>query len=97
MDEVSVSVYGSDSCPETQRVRRRLDALSVTYHYVNIDNDPAAEDTVRHWNHGKRRTPTVEFTVGQEKYRLAVPSDEALEAELRQNGLVPKAGTRKAG
>ncbi len=39
--------------------------------------------------------PAVEFTVGQEVYRLIAPSEAELKAELEQAGLL--AATRKAG
>lgn len=93
--DVPLTVYGADGCPDTQHTRQQLARLGVPYHYVNLDQDPAATERVKHWQHGKRRTPTVEFTVGQEVYRLTAPSEAELKAELEQAGLLATA--RKAG
>ena len=87
----SIVVYGADECKDTIRVREFLTNHGVPFQYVNIDQDHAAEEKVKHWNKGKRITPTVEFTVGMEVYRLANPGNKGLEEELEANEMVGKA------
>lgn len=84
----SIVIYGADECKDTIRVREFLTNRKVPFQYINIDKDPDAEEKVKHWNKGKRITPTVEFTVGMEVYRLANPTNQALEEELSANDLV---------
>lgn len=87
----SIVVFGSEQCKDTTRVREFLTNRKVPFQFVNIDKDRAAEEKVKQWNKGKRVTPTVEFTVGMEVYRLPNPDNKALEEELVANELV-KAG-----
>ena len=81
----SIVVFGADGCKDTTRVREFLTNRKVPFSYVNIDKDSAAEEKVKQSNKGKRITPTVEFTVGMEVYRLANPDNKALEEELVAN------------
>lgn len=85
--ENPITVYGTDTCKDTNRTRRHLDEMGATYRYVNIESDPEAERKVREWNEGKRATPIVVF--GDESDRLSVPSDSMLDAELDRRGLFP--------
>ena len=80
----TVEVYGADWCGDTQRTRRHLDRLGVTYQYINVELDKQASEWVKQQNDGKERKPTVKIGVQV----LAEPSDQALEQALRQEGLV---------
>jgi mycoredoxin len=80
-----VEVYGADWCGDTQRTRRHLDSLGVTYQYINVEQDPQASAWVKQQNDGKERKPTVK--VGAQV--LAEPSNQALEQALRHEGLLP--------
>lgn len=85
--ENAITVYGTDTCKDTNRTRRHLDELKASYRYIDIDTDPRAERKVLEWNEGKRVTPTIVF--GDEGDRLSAPSDSLLDAELDRRGLFP--------
>ena len=89
MADVKLVVYGTEGDENTRRTREHLKQLSVPYDFVDIDKDQKAADNVKRWNHGKRKTPVVQFTVGEEVYRIAAPDNAALDQELQVNGLVP--------
>ena len=74
-----ITIYGADWCEDTQRTRELLDELAVPYHYVDIENNPEAEDLITEANNGKRVTPTVDRGDGR---MLFEPSDEEMEAAL---------------
>ncbi|MGH9522763.1 MAG: glutaredoxin family protein [Terriglobales bacterium] len=78
-----ITVFGVDNCEETQRSRRFLDSRNISYKYVNLDQDKAAEEMVKKENHGKRRIPFIEVTVGNEVRVLREPSDEELADAVR--------------
>jgi glutaredoxin len=80
-----VEVYGADWCEDTQRTRKHLERLAVAYQYINLEHDKRASEWVKQQNEGKERKPTIK--IGQRV--LTVPSDQALENALRQEGLVP--------
>ena len=78
-----VKVYGADWCGDTKRTLKQLDALSVAYDYVNIEQDEQATLWVKEQNDGKERKPTLK--VGEQV--LSVPDEEELKSALRRNGL----------
>lgn len=79
-----IKVYGADWCGDTKRTLKVLDSLGVDYDYIDIEQDKQAADWVRKQNDGKERKPTVKL-----KDRvLSVPSDQELEGELREVGLI---------
>jgi mycoredoxin len=80
-----IEVYGADWCGDTQRTRRHLDRLGVTYQYINVERDLQASAWVKQQNGGKERKPTVK--IGEQV--LAEPSAQELESALRQEGLLP--------
>jgi mycoredoxin len=80
-----VTVYGADWCGDTRRTLLLLEALSVDFNYVNIDEDAEGEEKVVQANNGRRRIPLVE--IGEEAL-LRVPSDEDLERHLRGAGIL---------
>jgi glutaredoxin len=79
-----VRVYGADWCEDTIITREQLDALAVSYDYVDVDADKQAEAWIKQQNHGKRNTPTVDVR-GQ---ILIEPDEDELEEALRAKGLV---------
>lgn len=78
-----ITVYGVDDCEDTRRVRAFLDSRGTQYRYVNIDRDKEAERLLIDENDGKRRTPLVIVQFGTEARRLREPSNEDLDAALR--------------
>lgn len=79
-----VKVYGADWCGDTKRTLAYLDGQSVTYDYINVEQDKQASEWVKEQNDGKERKPTVK--IGERV--LSVPSDQELEGALRENGLL---------
>ena len=77
-----IVMYGSDWCGFTQRAIRHLDGLDVTYKYVDVDEDTAAEQLIASWNEGRAIRPT--FDIGGE--HLVNPATATLEAKLREIG-----------
>ena len=55
----TMTVYGTDWCPDVRRARHLLDGRGVDYEFINIDEDSAAEKQVLTWNDGRRRVPTI--------------------------------------
>ena len=80
----AITVYGADWCEDTQETRQHLDALGVAYHYINVEQDPQAQAWVKQQNHGKQKTPTVDF--GGKKI-LVEPSNDELDEALRGRGV----------
>jgi mycoredoxin len=84
-------VYGTQTCPDTQRTRHQLESLGVPYEYVDVEKDEAADARVKEWNGGRRMTPTVLMPRGNVvtgRDRMVVPSDRDLEEALRENGIM---------
>jgi glutaredoxin len=42
-----VEVYGADWCRDTQRMRRHLDNLGITYQYLDVEQDQQASAWVK--------------------------------------------------
>jgi glutaredoxin len=79
-----VTVYGANWCEDTEATLKDLDSLGVPYDYVDVDQDPAAQDWVKRQNRGKQRTPTLDID-GQ---ILVEPDRRDLEQALRGKGLL---------
>lgn len=81
-----ITVFGADSCEDTQRSMRHLRRLGIPYRYINIDMDPAALERAKALNQGKRRTPTIEL----DGRVLIEPSNESLDDALVQDGRISR-------
>lgn len=79
---LSLTVYGSTDCDDTEHTRERLRACGVPFREVNIDHDPEAERFVLFINGGYRSTPTLVLGEGKRKLILTEPSDQELDATL---------------
>ena len=84
----SVIVYGADWCHDTSDTRRHLRDNGIDFEYVNIDNDPKAEEAVLEWNDGKRRIPTVVINAADAQMILLNPPSANLDAALRDAGIL---------
>ncbi len=84
-----LTVYGVADCEDTQRTREHLDNLRVPYRYVDLDQDKSAEQAVKDWNEGKRRTPTLELHTRRGTRILRVPDNTELDRELHDADLLP--------
>lgn len=85
-----ITVYGTDTCGDTIRTRRHLEEIGAKFHYVNIDDDPQAEELVLQANRGKRVTPTVVMKNGPESRTISEPEDSELDMELDRLHLLPQ-------
>jgi thioredoxin reductase (NADPH) len=79
----SILVLGRDTCEDTVRSLGLLVRLGVTFTYLKVDEDEAADAWIRRLNDGKWRTPTI--LVGDSdrpEVILREPSDAELQAAL---------------
>ncbi len=60
MRQPNVTVYGSHSCPDTNRATRFLEAQSIPYEFKSVDDFPEYNGYIADLNGGKRVTPTVQ-------------------------------------
>ena len=78
MRQPNVSVYGSHSCPDTNRATRFLDAKGIPYEFKSVDDFPEYNDYIADLNGGKRVMPTVQI----DNEVLINPTDDDLTAAL---------------
>jgi glutaredoxin len=74
MLQPNILVYGSRSCPETNRVTRYLDGRDIQYEFKDVDQLPEYNDYIAGLNAGTRVTPTIRLN----NETFVNPSDEAL-------------------
>jgi thioredoxin reductase (NADPH) len=86
MTQEQIIVYGAHWCPDCRRSKMFLGEHQIPYQWVDIEEDPAAQQRVIDMNGGKRIVPTIVFGDGS---FLAEPSNAALAEKL---GLKTKAG-----
>ena len=82
----NITVYGALWCPDCRRSKQFLAEHRIPYRWVDIEQEPAAQDTVRRLNDGRQIIPTIVFDDGGPV--LAEPSNAELAARL---GINPKA------
>ena len=81
----TVIVYGTTWCPDCKQAKQFLGEQRIHYHWVDIEQDPAAMSYVEEVNQGKRIIPTIVFPDGS---MLVEPSNAELAEKL---GLETKA------
>lgn len=86
----AVTVYGTEQCRDTQRVRQHLEKIGIPYRFINIDDNRFAEDQVKQWNGGRRKTPTLVLATRQRETKMATPSNEEVDRELGYMGIKPQ-------
>lgn len=59
MKQSNVTVYGSRTCPDTQRATQYLDGKAIVYEFKDLDESPELNDYVADLNGGKRVMPTI--------------------------------------
>ena len=87
----NITVYGVTECDDTRRTREYLASQGIHFRYVNLDQDPAADQMVREANDGKRVTPLVIVQYGTEARKLRAPSNEELADALRDFEMLDRA------
>lgn len=80
-----ITFYGTGWCPDSRRSWSLLDRLTIPYRVVDLDEDAAATTWAASQNGGVRRILTIAF--GPDAPVLIEPTDEALTAALREQGL----------
>jgi thioredoxin reductase (NADPH) len=85
MESGQIIVYGAHWCPDCRRSKQFLGEHQIPYTWVDIEEDPQAEQLVIQKNGGKRIVPTIVFADGD---ILAEPSNARLAQKL---GLKTKA------
>ncbi len=75
----AISVYGAPWCPHCKRVKKFFAAHRVPYAYVDIDEQPAAIETLQALQDGGQVIPTVVFA---DETSTVNPSDEQLAARI---------------
>ncbi|MDQ3250527.1 MAG: FAD-dependent oxidoreductase [Chloroflexota bacterium] len=79
MSEPQITLYGAHWCPDCRRSKQFLGEHQIPYHWVDIEQDPAAEQLVIAKNAGKRIIPTLVFADGS---FLVEPSNAELAAKI---------------
>ncbi|MEZ4661144.1 MAG: FAD-dependent oxidoreductase [Caldilineaceae bacterium] len=85
MSEPQITLYGAYWCPDCRRSKQFLGEHQIPYNWVDIEQDPEAEQLVIAKNDGKRIIPTIVFDDGS---FLTEPSNAQLAQKL---GLKTKA------
>jgi glutaredoxin len=81
----AIVVLGRDTCEDTTRSRRFLDAQGIPYKYFRVDREPTADEWIRSLNEDVWITPTI--LIGDPKDPseiLREPSDEELDAAIAE-------------
>ena len=79
MDASTIRVYGAHWCPDCRRSKQFLGEHQIPYRWIDIEEDPQAEQYVIEKNQGKRIIPTIVFDDGD---FLVEPSNAQLAAKL---------------
>lgn len=75
----SITLYGAYWCPDCRRSKQFLGEHQIPYAWVDIEEDPEAEEFVIQKNEGKRIIPTIVFEDGS---FLVEPSNADLAKKL---------------
>ena len=81
-----ITMYGALWCPDCRRSKQFLAEHRIPYRWVDIEQEPEAQEIVRQLNAGRRIIPTIVF--GDGGPTLAEPSNAELAARL---GINPRA------
>ncbi len=81
-----MTVYGALWCPDCRRSKQFLAEHRIPYRWVDIEQEPEAQETVRQLNDGRQIIPTIVF--GDGGPILVEPSNAELAARL---GINPQA------
>jgi len=79
MTKSGITVYGAHWCPDCRRSKVFLGEHQIPYNWVDIEEDPVAQQLVIELNQGKRIVPTILFGDGS---FLAEPSNARLAEKL---------------
>lgn len=74
-----LTIYGATWCPDCRRSKQFLGEHQIPYQWIDIEQDPTAEQFVIAKNNGKRIIPTIVFADGS---FLAEPSNAELATRI---------------
>ena len=74
-----ITLYGAYWCPDCRRSKNFLGEHQIPYSWVDVEQDPEAEQFVIQLNNGKRIIPTIVFGDGS---ALVEPSNAELASKL---------------
>ena len=61
MKQPNIIIYGSHTCPDTQRATAFLDAREAPYEFKDLDAQPELNEYIEGLNGGKRVMPTIQI------------------------------------
>jgi mycoredoxin len=82
MTNSNIIVYGTKWCWDCTRARRYFRGNDIEFEWINIDDDPLAEQFVLETNEGMRSVPTILFPDGS---ILVEPSVKELQQKLGES------------
>ena len=81
----NIIMYGAEWCGDCVRSKRVLDELSISFDYINVDEQPEAKSVVLERNNGATSIPVIIFP---DDSHLTEPSDQDLRQKLSDLGLI---------
>jgi predicted GNAT family acetyltransferase/glutaredoxin len=98
--DMSITMYGTDSCSDCMRARAWFKERGLDYHYVNLVDYPAETERVPGRDNGVEEIPAVVFPDGSQ---LVQPSNDELSAHvalladagIHLNGAAVRAGAER--
>ena len=81
MGKDSIKVYGARWCGDCYRAKMILDNYHIQYQWIDIDQEPNANDYVGKVNNGNIVVPTIVFEDGS---TLSEPSNRKLKKKIEQ-------------
>ncbi|MFD4182513.1 mycoredoxin [Rhodococcus sp. NPDC058514] len=59
-----LTIYSTTWCGYCRRLKKQLDESGISYHAIDIEDDPASADFVGSVNDGNHVVPTVKYADG---------------------------------
>jgi len=76
----SITIFSTNWCPDCRRAKSFLKDRGVSFHEINIEHSPEAEEEVLRANHGRRKVPTLK--VGDRYFACSPFNAQKLADEL---------------
>ena len=80
-----ITMYGADWCGDCIRSKRLLNELGVEFTYVDLEQQPEAQEIVIERNQGAKSIPVIVFP---DDSHLTEPSDPQLREKLTELHLI---------
>ncbi|GAC1450574.1 MAG: hypothetical protein NVSMB9_35090 [Isosphaeraceae bacterium] len=82
MRQPNVTIYGSHTCPETEKTVKFLDSKQIAYEFKSVDDFPEYNEYIAKLNNGQRVTPTIQIN----NENFFNPAEKALEEAVKAAG-----------